>query len=302
MDIYKTENFVELLISDAEKMLGLYINIHDRMGIFRNANGEPLSFPRIHSCPYCQAGRSSMSTWEANCQRDCHMQSDKKSISEQEVFTKSCWKGVFDIVVPLIDGTNVPVVIYGSGFKSKIPDKTLLSEKYLLMHRKLRDIPDEETINRYTRTLWQLGQSLLNYFKSINSPETELFGRKGNISRFIQQNAHRDIKLKDLAGELCLSPSRTRHLVIELFGKSFKYLLITERMLRVRTLLITSNALLEEICSNTGFNNVYHFNVAFKKHFGIPPGQYRKLIQRKAKPSKFEQLHLEKIEKSGPYD
>ena len=281
MILYNTKKFVELLISDAEKMLGLYINIHDKMGIFRNADSEPLPFSRIHSCPYCKAGRSSVPTWESNCQQECHMQSDKKAIKEQEVFTKTCWKGVFDIVVPIIDGSNVPAVIYGSGFKSKIPNETHLPKKYLLMHRNLRDIPEEETITRYARTLWQLGQSLLNYSKLINMPDNQSLGRKGSIFRFIQKNAHRDIKLEDLAHELYLSPSRTRHLVIELFGKSFKHLVISERMLRARTLLITSNALLDEICSNTGFNNVYHFNVAFKKHFGIPPGQYRKFMLKK---------------------
>lgn len=269
------KNFAESLIADTEHLLGVYINIHDRMGIFRNTDGEPLFVRREHRTPYCQIGRKSNTGWEAYCQRDCHYESDKIAVRDQQAFTKGCWKGVFDIVVPIVDGANVPAVIYASGFKCEIPDKKLLSDKYLKMHKKLRDIPDDTTLARYTRTIWQLGQSLLSYTKLINTPKNEESGRKEIITRFIQQNAHREIKLEHLAKELYLSPSRTRHLVIELFGRSFKQLLTSERMLRARTLLTTTNLPLLEICHNTGFTNVYYFNGSFKKFFGIPPGQYR---------------------------
>jgi AraC-like DNA-binding protein len=272
----KDKKFAESLITDTELMLGIFINIHDRMGIFRHADGEPLFVRNVHPCPYCQSGRTISSNWEAYCQRDCHYESDKIANRDQQPFTKSCWKGVFDIVVPVVDGSNVPAVIYASGFRSEIPDKSLLPGKYLKMHGQLRDIPDAPTIARYTRTVWQLGQSLLTYAKSINVSEDEESGRKRNITRFIRQNAHQQIKLEDLAKELYLSPSRTRHLVIELFGRSFKHLLISERMLRARTLLTASNLPLQDICYNVGFTNIYYFNGAFKKYFGIPPGQYRR--------------------------
>lgn len=275
------KDFAESLIADIELMLGIYINIHDRMGIFRDVDGEPLFVRRVHGCPYCRAGRASIAGWEAYCQRDCHHESDKIAVRDQKAFTKSCWKGVFDIVVPIVDGSNVPAVIYGSGFKGEIPDKRLLSDKYLSMHEKLRDIPDDSTIARYARTIWQLGQSLLSHTKQIHASKSEESGRKESIIRFIRQNAHREIKLESLSKELYLSPSRTRHLVIELFGKSFKHLLISERMLRARTLLATTNLPLLEIGLNTGFTNVYYFSGAFKKFFGIPPGQYRKQILTK---------------------
>lgn len=275
MDIYKEKNFVELMISDAEAMMSLYINVHDRMGVMRDANGEPLFKRRVHSCPYCQAGRSNIANWEAYCQRDCHFQSDKIAMLEQKPYTKTCWKGVFDIVVPVVDGTTVPAVIYGSGFKGQIPDEALVPDKFITMHSNLRDIPEQNVINRYTRTLWQLGQALLNYAKNINTPSKDGSGRRASITRFIQQNAHRNINLKDLASELHLSSSRARHLVIELFGRTFKHLLTAERMLRARTLLASTNIPLEEVCESTGFNNVYYFNSAFKKYFGMPPGRYR---------------------------
>lgn len=277
----KDKKFAELLIADTELMLGVYINIHDRMGIFRYADGEPLFVRREHKCPYCQSGRTN-TAWEAYCQRDCHYESDRIAVREQKAYTKSCWKGVFDIVSPIVDGPNVPAVIYASGFKSKIPDESILPEKYLDMHSQLREIPDDETIDRYTRAIWQLGQSLLNYSKLINSPEDEESGRKGSIITFIRRNAHREINLEDLAKELYLSPSRTRHLVIELFGRSFKHLLTSERMLRARTLLATTNLPLLDICLNVGFTNVYYFNGAFKKYFGTPPGKYRlQMLQKK---------------------
>lgn len=267
-------SFASKLISDIEDLLDIHISVHDILGVFRFADGKPMFIRRYHMCGYCQAGRATVSGWEANCQRDCSVNSDSKAARLQKPFTKNCWKGVYDIVLPVVDGDSVVAVIYASGFRGEILED--IPSKYHKMHMKLRDIPQPPERERITRTLWQLGQALLNYSKEINAPQQESTGRRQIIANFIRTNAHKDLTLQDLCRELHLSASRTRHVVMEQFGRTFKHLVTAERMLRARNLLLGSDLSIEEICYRIGFSNVYYFNSAFKKKFGLPPGRYRR--------------------------
>ncbi len=56
-------------------------------------------------------------------------------------------------------------------------------------------------------------------------------------------------------------------------------------MNQARTLLENDWLTLEEIAGRTGFRNVYYFNSVFRKHFGTPPGRYRKNPAGRTSPS-----------------
>ncbi|MEI6424540.1 MAG: AraC family transcriptional regulator, partial [Lentisphaerota bacterium] len=99
--------------------------------------------------------------------------------------------------------------------------------------------------------------------------------RKGIIRKFIDDHSHEPVKIGDLARFLYISPSRTVHLVTELFGMSFQELLLEERMTRARNLLLSTSYPTKEIAVETGYKNVFYFNRVFRNFYGIPPGRFR---------------------------
>ena len=62
-------------------------------------------------------------------------------------------------------------------------------------------------------------------------------------------------------------------------GQAPHQFLIERRLNRVKDLLLHSNERLVDITYATGFSNQAHMTAAFSKHFGMPPGAWRKMVR-----------------------
>jgi AraC-like DNA-binding protein/ligand-binding sensor protein len=268
----------EFILKQLEKTFNIYITVHDYSGVLLHLNGKRLLFERnLHHCPFCIKGRFTIPKWRALCIKDCLRDSDANVLRESKPYIKSCWKGVMELVIPIIRHKKPVAAIYVGGFKGNIPAETSLSSEYLKIHKSLPDIPDNETIHEIISTITVVFHGMISAKEYVLEEYEDIeLGRKHKISRYIQERAHTKIKLNDLAEYLYLSPSRTGHLVQTLFNKSFTELLIQERMLRAKSLLLNDWLSIEEIAHTVGFNNEFYFNSVFKKFFGLPPGRFRK--------------------------
>lgn len=269
---------LETMIHEIEDLFTIHITVHDHLGLFRYMDGKILLPGRnFHACPYCSAGRFSEPYWRKLCVEDCLIKSDRFAISETVPFIKNCWKGVIELVVPVVRHKKPIATLYVGGFKGAIPIETNLPKKYFLMHQQLPEMPSVNELETLKRMIIMLGQGMLGALEYVIEPQFDLDrGRQHKISRFIQEHAHEKIQLDDLAHHLYLSPSRTSHLVRSLFKKSFTELLIQERMLRAKSLLLSELCSIGEISGMVGFKNIHYFSSAFKQFFGIPPGRFRK--------------------------
>lgn len=142
------------------------------------------------------------------------------------------------------------------------------------------ELTDERTnIDIITRTLALLLRYLSAESDSLligaSFSETVESKRKKTISAYLKSN-YKSASLTELAGRLYLSPPYLSRLVLELFGKSFKALLIDERMRRAMTLLLESSMPINEIISGVGYENASYFHREFKKRFGTTPLSVRK--------------------------
>ena len=271
------------VLTEFENSLGLNITLHDYTGMLYYLDEKRL-FPNrnYHQCPYCMAGRFQEPGWRLFCVKDCQMISDTQLRKDPKPYLKTCWKGVIELVIPLISQKKVIAAAYVGAFKGNIPERSSIPEKYLKLYEQLPELPPMEEIIHIQTLVTIFIQGLLSTIHFIMDHEQKIeYGRKIIISRFIQENVSGKLRLTDLARHLCLSPSRTVHLVRTTFKKTFSCLVQEERMMQARALLENDWLTLEEIAERSGFKNVHYFNTVFRKNYGIPPGLYRKQLKDK---------------------
>lgn len=100
-----------------------------------------------------------------------------------------------------------------------------------------------------------------------------------NTIRFLEDNYKEHLSLDDIVAQIPLKKSY----FCSLFKKEttvtiFECLMIIRIRKAVELLSYTTLSLVQ-ICKDTGFVNITHFNRVFTKHVMIPPGQYRKHLK-----------------------
>ena len=65
-------------------------------------------------------------------------------------------------------------------------------------------------------------------------------------------------------------------ITVDLFGKSFKELVIDERMSRARVAFETTRMSIGDVIRSVGYENESYFHREFKKRYGITPLAMRK--------------------------
>ena len=100
--------------------------------------------------------------------------------------------------------------------------------------------------------------------------------------------------LSDLAAYAGMSVSNFRKHFRALLGVSPIEYLLRLKLERARELLVTTNDNIDAIAYNTGFEYGNYFARQFKKHYGMQPGEYRKLF---AAQTSAKQLEI--IERNG---
>jgi len=99
------------------------------------------------------------------------------------------------------------------------------------------------------------------------------------IHEYLMKNFQQDIDLKSLAGMVNMAEgSLCRFFRMKMGMTLFEYL----NQLKVEfacKLLMDQDLSVLDVCHDSGFNNISHFNKQFKKATGVPPSEYRKRFQ-----------------------
>ncbi|MBN1675857.1 MAG: helix-turn-helix domain-containing protein [Kiritimatiellae bacterium] len=268
------------LIEDVEGALGVRLTIHDRRGVFRTADGTSLVARRgHHTHPYCELNRKLTPGWDRHCWDHCLTYVETRAYRDQAPFLTLCWKGVREVVVPVIrDGGHVATIFAGA-FRAPggrgAPGAKDFPAAVRRIHAALPALT-RRAATRIARILHTLGQGFLNVLDQIHLLKETDLDRRSIVRRFVYYHAQEPVRLADLAGSLDLSSSRTSHVVKALFGVSFQELLVRERIQRARALLLSSRYSVGEIARRVGIPNEYYFNRLFTRTVGIPPGRFRR--------------------------
>jgi len=92
----------------------------------------------------------------------------------------------------------------------------------------------------------------------------------------IRKNIRYHFVIREIAQKVGMNEFKLKNGFRELFGNGVYEYLRSERMQVARSLLADSGRSIKEIASMTGYRSVNSFIKAFKKMYGVTPGDFRK--------------------------
>lgn len=131
--------------------------------------------------------------------------------------------------------------------------------------------------------------SLLLRYLSLENEELLLHGnvkadkeeaRRLSILSYIKAS-YRTASLSELSDKLYLTVPYLSKLIKESFGKSFKELVVDERMERAKGAIEGTTLPIGDVIRSVGYENESYFHREFKKRYGYTPLAIRKMISKK---------------------
>jgi AraC-like DNA-binding protein len=275
--------YIDGTFSCLEKLLGLTISIHDVSGSFLNQDGESLlTWQRQrHMHPYCGLGRAyRLNEVDQHCVQECKMWVNRQMRLVRAPAVHTCWRGVTQYLIPLEQEGIWIGTLFAGPFRKTEPS-SLLPKLWCRLHSELPRF-DESRSCSIVDLLVTFAKGITSYVDEFLHQKYSPIDRRQMIRRFFHYKAsEHDISLKDLATVLFLSPSRTSHVVRDIFGISFQEMLLQERIKKARYLFENTPLTLAQVAELTGFSSEYYLSRIFKKRLGVSPAKYRHSIAAK---------------------
>ena len=115
-----------------------------------------------------------------------------------------------------------------------------------------------------------------NAVSEISTPlPRQVSDRRLAIEDFFTTRYHLPLTEETLAEAVHLSTRQLNRVLKQLYGMSFRQLIIDFRMSKAAQLLISTELSTAEVAEQVGYTSVSGFYEAFQKHYGIPPGSYK---------------------------
>ncbi|MGF7011613.1 two-component system response regulator YesN [Lachnospiraceae bacterium PF1-21] len=106
------------------------------------------------------------------------------------------------------------------------------------------------------------------------------------VKRYIKEHLSEDISVAGIASEFFVSPSYFSRLFKRITGEGCNEYIVRKRIENAQYLIATTNMKIGKIAQEVGYRDTNYFSLAFKKHVGQTPGQYRE--QERAEGEKHE--------------
>ncbi len=111
-----------------------------------------------------------------------------------------------------------------------------------------------------------------SYVDYYSFPESQ---RIEKVNSYVKENLHNRIQLKEVADLVNMSESAFSHFFKKCTKGSFSDYITDLRLGVSARLLFESEQTINEICYDSGFNNVSNFNRTFKRKMGLTPSDFR---------------------------
>ncbi len=159
----------------------------------------------------------------------------------------------------------------------EIPHTPLLESLYFTVFNYLQQSEkiSTELVNLKVKELLNLiaidpaNRNLLCWLNTLHQTS------KTDLDTVMQKNFHFDLDMDEYARLSGRSLATFKRDFKKKYNDTPRNWLNSKRLQYARSLLISSELNMSEVCFECGFRNVSHFNKLFKEHFGLTPSQYK---------------------------
>ena len=239
-------------------------------------------FPyKYHLHPVCAHMKSGISS-SSGCVQNI------RSLQQQNLCQSTyccCYAGVEEWVVPLLYRQERLAYVHVSGFRGQLAAgrqrrakiRAERGEELGCLYDQLSDrVPSREEILTFVQPLQYMFEALYHACEQTQPPvpygRRELYLRAMN---YIHQKYMNHLTIEELANMLKCSPSYLRGMFQKEAGTTVHAVIRRVRLERAEKLLRATSLSVTQIATRTGFPDSNYFSVAFKKHYGRSPTQYR---------------------------
>lgn len=259
----------EAALIAAEQALGVTITVRDLTGWLRRPDGVSMLDTERNSHrrqPVCLIGFTQACV--QHCRHDCSQALRQSGV----VHATRCWKGVREVLTPVIRNGSLQGYLFAGAWRDGPRPEGSWAEAW-------QQLPlwDAALAARVGSVLALLADGLW-CLAELERAAPLPGDRAGRIRSFIRANPGRG--RIGLARHLGLSPSRTSHLVQELFGKSLQELVIDERLAAAQRLLADTDLAVAEIGNRVGWGDPPHFARIFRRRTAWSPAAWRSQHRR----------------------
>lgn len=127
-------------------------------------------------------------------------------------------------------------------------------------------------------------ETLLSVFRLLGVKENKTTSKQDEnvmlslAKQYIDDNIEMAPSVTDVSEYCCLSTKQLTRIFQRYEDISPGEYIIHRRIITIEKLLADGSFSLKQISERMNFNNEYYFNAFFKKHSGMPPGEYRKML------------------------
>jgi len=184
----------------------------------------------------------------------------------RELFSKleAGYSGQLDRVRSL--ATELMVLVHTAGYRNDVLTKAGNTSSYI------NEISELSTF--FDLQAWCLNKAQ-EITKAIHeAKENKVSSVIGEAMTYIEENYSKDLRLKDVAEAVAISPQYFSKIFKKELGVNFIDYLTNVRMEQAKRMLKEDRLSIKEICYQIGYNDPNYFSRLFKKVVGVSPTEY----------------------------
>ena len=147
----------------------------------------------------------------------------------------------------------------------------------------LKDLPEEQQgrycILKVVELLFLLSShsAVLEGVADVESPNSYLIRTVADMREYMMSHLDEKLTINIMSRNFHISPTAFKSYFRSLYGQPVHSWLLSQRMEQAAKFLYSTPMTVLQIAQAVGYEGVSQFNVAFKRHFGVTPRQYRKM-------------------------
>ena len=99
------------------------------------------------------------------------------------------------------------------------------------------------------------------------------------VGTYLQAHLSEKVTIELLSKQFSVSPTFLKERFRKAYGVPIHSFLVQQRLRRARELICTTRLPIQQIAQSVGYEGMSQFNTAFKREYGMTPGQYRKMSE-----------------------